>query len=306
LDTLQRRRAGPGKAVVTIGAFDGIHLGHRRILDEVVLVARGIGARAAVVTFDPHPAMVFRPDEPPMMLATLEERLALIAGAGIDETVVLEFTRGLARRRADWFTRRILVERLSLARLVIGYDFRLGREREGDAAYLEVLGEEIGFGVDIVPPVKWAGHPISSTRVRTALARGDVKVAARMLGRPYGLRGKVVRGEGRGRRLEYPTANLAVDDSRKMLPRPGIYAARVALGRTVCGGALYVGTKPTYGGGPVTVEVYLIGARANLYGRKLDVTFVDRLRDERNFKSDGALKRAIASDVRRAIRVLGN
>jgi riboflavin kinase/FMN adenylyltransferase len=127
-----------------------------------------------------------------------------------------------------------------------------------------------------------------------------------MLGRPYCLRGKVVRGEGRGRRLAYPTANLAVDDFRKMLPRPGIYAARVILGGATYGGALYVGTKPTYGGGPVAVEVHLIGIRANLYGRKLEVAFVDRLRDEREFKGDAALKRAIASDIRRAGRALGN
>jgi len=290
--------------VVTIGVFDGIHLGHRRILEEVVLLARGIGAKAVAVTFDPHPASVFRPHEAPMMLTTLRERLALVARAGIDEAVVLRFTAGLARQQAEGFTRRMLVGRLKMARLVIGYDFRFGRGREGDARYLETLGEAMGFGVDIVPPVKWAGHPISSTRVRTALARGDVKAAAKMLGRCYGLAGTVVRGEGRGRSLTYPTANLAVADPGKMVPASGIYATRVRVGEKTYGGALYIGTKPTYGGKAAAVEVYLIGARANLYGRKLEVSFVDRLRSEREFGNDEALKRAIASDVSRARRLL--
>jgi riboflavin kinase/FMN adenylyltransferase len=293
-----------GKAVVTIGAFDGIHLGHRRILNEVVLLARGTGARAVAVTFDPHPASVFRPHETPLMLTTLEERLRLIADAGIDETVVLSFTKGFARQRAKSFTKRVLVGGLKMARLVIGYDFRFGRGREGDAHRLEDLGEEMGFGVDIVPPVKWAGHPVSSTRVRTALARGDVKAAARMLGRSYGLAGRVVRGEGRGRLLTYPTANLAVTDSAKMLPASGIYAARVRVGKKTYGGALYLGTKPTYGGKATAIEVYLIGARASLYGRKLEVFLVDRLRNEREFRNDEALKRAIASDVSRVQRLV--
>jgi len=303
---LRPRRAGSGKAVVTIGAFDGIHLGHRRILDEVVLLARGIGARAVAVTFDPHPALILTPRETPQMLATLGERLALMAEAGLDEVVVLKFTEGLARERARDFTKRVLVGALGMARLVIGYDFRFGKAREGDARHLEALGEEMGFGVDIVPPVRWAGHPISSTRVRTALARGDVKAAARMLGRPYSFVGTVVRGEGRGRRLAYPTANLAVTDATRMVPAAGIYATRVKAGRKAYAGALYIGTKPTYGGKAMGIEVYLVGARSNLYGRKLDVEFVDKLRGERRFRSEEALKRAIASDVSRLRRVVTN
>jgi riboflavin kinase/FMN adenylyltransferase len=186
----------------------------------------------------------------------------------------------------------------------VGANFHFGAGGSGDVGTLRDEGKRLGFGVDIVPPVKWAGHPISSTRVRTALARGDVKAAARMLGRCYGLAGMVVRGEGRGRLLTYPTANLAVTDSAKMVPAAGIYAARVRVGEKTYGGALYVGTKPTYGGKATTIEVYLIGTRANLYGRKLEVFFVDRLRDEREFSNDEALKRAIASDVSRVRRLV--
>ena len=292
--------------MVTIGVFDGVHLGHRRILDEVGLLATGIGARSVVLTFHPHPATVFRPDEAPQMLTTLEERLELLRTAGIDETVVLRFTAALARQRAEWFTQRVLVDRIGMSRLVIGYDFRFGRGREGNAGYLESLGEKMGFGVDIVPPVTWAGHPISSTRARTALARGDVRAAARVLGRPYSLSGRVVRGEGRGRRLAYPTANLAVARSGKILPRAGIYAVRAKTGGIIYPGALYIGSKPTYGGGATSVEVYLVGRRAGLYGRKVEVLLVDRLRDEQAFRDDLALKRAIAGDVKRVRRLIAN
>ncbi len=294
------------KSVVTIGAFDGIHMGHRRILDEVALLARGLRVRGVVITFEPHPISVFTPDEAPMMLTTLAEKLALIEEMGLDETVVLRFTSNFARRRAEWFVRNVLMAKFNMARLVIGYDFRFGKGREGDAQYLEALGENMGFGVDIVPPVKFGAHPVSSTRVRTSLARGDVKSASKMLGRSYSLAGWVVRGEGRGRLLTYPTANLEIGDATKMLPRLGIYAVRVMVGKALYPGVLYIGTKPTYGGEATTIEVHLIGFEAGLYGQEIEVHFVDRIRDEREFKDDKALKRAIAADVTRARSLLEN
>jgi len=292
--------------VVTIGAFDGIHVGHRRILEEVAILARGLGVTGVAVTFEPHPVSVIRPDRTPLMLTTLREKLALIAEAGLDQTVILRFTSTLAGRRAEWFVRRLLVAKLNMARLVIGYDFHFGRGREGNARYLEALGEEIGFGVDIVPPVDFRGRPVSSTRVRTSLARGEVRAASEMLGRMYSLAGRVVKGEGRGRLLAFPTANLELEEAGKMLPRFGVYAVRVKLGRACYPGALYIGTKPTYGGGRPAVEVYIMGLTANLYGRKLEVFLVDRIRGERQFKDQTSLRRAIAADVERAAGLLQN
>jgi riboflavin kinase/FMN adenylyltransferase len=265
-----------------------------------------LDAKAVVITFEPHPMALLRPAEAPSLLTTLREKLSLVDAAGLDQAVVLGFNRDLAGRTAEWFVRRVLLERLRTARLVIGYDFRFGKGREGDAEYLKRLGEEAGFGVDIVPPVNFAGHPISSTRVRTALARGDVKSAQKMLGRMYSFSGKVIRGEGRGRLLGFPTANLEVCDAGKMLPGFGIYAVRVEVAGALHPGAMYIGTKPTYGGKEISLEVFLIGPASNLYGRKLKVFFVDRVRDERRFKSGEALERAMARDVARVRRLLVN
>lgn len=290
--------------MVTIGAFDGIHIGHRKILGEVVMLARGLGVRAVAVTFDPHPMSVIQPGESPCLLTTTGEKAGLIKDMGLDELAVMRFGPKLAERTAEWFVRNVLLARLNMRRLVIGYDFRFGRGREGDASYLKSFGEKHGFGVDIVPPVRYLRHPVSSTRVRTALVRGDVRSAARMLGRPYSVTGLVSRGEGRGRKLTYPTANLEIEDARKMLPSRGIYAAKVRLGSKTEPGALYIGTKPTFGGHSESVEVHIIGRKANLYGRRLEVRFVQRLRDDTPFGDESALKRAIARDVARARKIL--
>jgi riboflavin kinase/FMN adenylyltransferase len=290
--------------VVTIGAFDGIHIGHRKILGEVALLAHGLGARGTVVTFDPHPMSVIQPGESPCLLTTTGEKAGLVDRLGLDEFAVMRFSPKLAGRTAEWFVKNVLLARLNMRRLVIGYDFRFGRGREGDASYLRSLGEKYGFGVDIVPPVRYLRHPVSSTRVRTALVRGDVKSAARMLGRPYSVGGIVSRGEGRGRKLTYPTANLEIEDERKMLPSRGIYAVRVGLGPRQAPGALYIGTKPTFGGRKESVEVHIIGRKGNLYGRHLEVYFVQRLRDDTGFGDEAALKKAIAGDIARARKIL--
>ncbi|MFZ1946285.1 MAG: riboflavin biosynthesis protein RibF [bacterium] len=293
------------KAVVTVGVFDGVHLGHKRILEEVVLLARGLRARSVVVTFDPHPVAVLNPGEAPAMLTTVRERLDLIAAEGISETLVMRFGAKLAARDAEWFVRHVLLGRLGMGRLVIGYDFRFGRGREGGARGLETLGEAMGFGVDIVPPVKLGGHPVSSTRARTALARGDVRSAAAMLGRPYQVSGRVVRGEGRGRRLGFPTANLQPGDIGKMVPGDGVYAAEAGSRGRLRPALVYVGARPTYGVGARGIEVHILDAGVNLYGESLRVRFIDRLRGEKTFASEAALRRAMLADRRRLETVIG-
>lgn len=303
-----RDRSGPRrgrKTVVTVGVFDGVHVGHKRILEEVVLLARGLRVRSVVVTFDPHPVAVLDPREAPAMLTTVRERLDLIAAEGISETLVLRFGAKLAARDAEWFVRHVLLGRLGMGRLVIGYDFRFGRGREGDSHGLEALGEAMGFGVDIVPPVKFGGHPVSSTRARTALARGDVRSAAAMLGRPYEISGRVVKGEGRGRRLGFPTANLRPADAGKMVPGDGVYAGEAGSRRRLGPALVYVGTKPTYGRGTRGVEVHLLDAGANLYGESLRVRFIERLRGEKTFASEAALRRAMTADRRRIETLAG-
>lgn len=289
-----------------MGVFDGVHVGHRRILDELTLLAGGLGARSVVVTFEPHPVAVLKPGEKPLMLTTLREKLDLVRSAGCDEAVVLEFNPNLARREAEWFVEKVLLAKLNMVRLVIGYDFRFGRRRRGDAAYLEALGERLGFGVDIVPPVLSGGRPVSSTRIRRALSGGEVGSAGAMLGRPYCLSGKVVRGEGRGRRLTYPTANLAVAGTGKILPPGGVYAVKVRAKGRVHKGVLYIGTRPTYRGCAVSVEAHLIDWEGALYGRMMEACFVKRLRGERAFRNEASLRRAISRDVEGARAALDN
>jgi riboflavin kinase/FMN adenylyltransferase len=247
---------------------------------------------------------VIQPGESPCLLTTAREKAGLIVELGLDELAVMRFSPKLAERSAEWFVKNVLLARLNMRRLVIGYDFRFGRGREGDASSLKSLGEKYGFGVDIVPPVRYLRHPVSSTRIRTALVRGDVKSAARMLGRPYSVAGLVSRGEGRGRQLTYPTANLEIEDARKMLPSRGIYAVRVGLGSRQAPGALYIGTKPTFGGRTESVEVHILGRKSNLYGRRLEVSFVQRLRDDEAFSDEAALKKAIARDIARTRKIL--
>ena len=292
------------KSVVTIGSFDGIHLGHQKILKEVVLLARGLSATGVVVTFDPHPMAVLHPKEAPCLLTTASEKVSLMRETGVGKAIIIPFTRKLAGRSAEWFVSDLLIRRLNMRRLVIGYDFRFGVGREGDAPYLERLGERLGFGVDIVPPVNYLNHPVSSTRVRTALVRGDVVSAARMLGRPYRLSGKVVRGEGRGRMLEFPTANLEVGDPAKILPANGVYAVKVDIGNERAPGALYIGTKPTFGGKARSIEVHIMDVKRSLYGRRVGVAFVKRIRGDAAFPSPEALRDAIRRDVSKATRLL--
>ncbi len=292
------------ESVVTIGSFDGVHLGHRKILKEVLLLARGLSVTGVVVTFDPHPMAILHPKEAPCLLTTASEKVSLMRDIGVGKAIIVQFTPKLAKRSAEWFVRDLLIERLNMRRLVIGYDFRFGVGREGDAPYLERLGEKLGFGVDIVPPVNYLNHPVSSTRVRTALVRGDVVSAANMLGRPYRFAGTVVRGEGRGRRLDFPTANLEIGDSAKILPANGVYAVRVDIGRKQAPGALYIGTKPTFGGKVRSVEVHIMDVKGALYGRRVGVVFVQRLRDDVAFPGPEALRDAIGKDVAKATRLL--
>jgi riboflavin kinase/FMN adenylyltransferase len=303
---LDRPLYDDSKSVVTIGAFDGIHRGHVKILRELDMLARGIDGRGVVVTFEPHPLSVLRPDERPCLLTDPSEKAALIEGAGVDDLVIMEFTSELAGKSADWFLKEILLGRLGMRRLVIGYDFRFGKSREGDAAYLERTGERMDFGVDIVPPLLFMKRPVSSTRVRTAIARGEVAVAADMLGRPYSLSGTVVRGEGRGQSLEFPTANLELGDSRKMVPPDGVYAVRALYGGRRAAGALYIGVRPTYGGKARSIEVYIIDAPdVPEYGGPLTIEFNERVRGEKTFENDAALKSQIAEDVEKIRVIMG-
>lgn len=297
-----------GDAVLTIGCFDGVHLGHRRLLERAAHLARERSARAVAVTFWPHPLAVLHPPEPLSLLSTLEEKLALLDGLDeLDATVVMPFTPDLAARSPDEFL-ALLRAWSSPVALVEGPDFALGRERAGDLAFLRAAGQRSGFTVEVIE-ARDGDERISSARIRRLVREGQVAEAARLLGRPFRLAGEVTVGDQRGRLLGFPTANLR-PDARKVLPANGVYAVRVALPgeRAATHPAVAnIGVRPTVSSEPkLMIEVHLLDAAIDLYGLTLGVDLIERLREERRFDGLDALRAQIDRDARAARELLAH
>jgi riboflavin kinase / FMN adenylyltransferase len=287
-------------SVVTVGTFDGLHQGHWVILEEVVRRARRGGHLAALVTFEPHPIQVLRPAEAPFVLTSLEEKKELLAQSGLDRVYFVAFTEALSMRTPEAFVREILVAEVGVTELVVGYDHGFGRGRSGDPEALREFGHVFGFTVDVVPPVPIGDAPVSSSRIRETLLSGDVAEAWRLLGRPYLLTGLVVRGEGRGARLGFPTANLRVQGRRKLIPSPGVYAVRVRFPYGMLAGALHVGPRPTFPGAKPSVELHVLDFEGDLYGSEVRVEFLQRIRGIEAFSGPDALVAQIRQDVAEA------
>jgi riboflavin kinase / FMN adenylyltransferase len=288
-------------SAVTVGTFDGVHLGHQEVLDELVRVARERGERSVLVTFDPHPLKIVRPDDAPRLLTTPKEKEAIIAQYGIDVVSHIPFTYELSQYPPERFVREILVGRFGLAHLVIGYDHGFGKGRSGDVETLRAIGAKMGFEVDVVEPFKLDGENISSTKIRAVLMAGDVVAAARGLGRPYSLWGIVVRGEGiGGPGLGMPTANIEIREADKLLPMDGIYAVR-ANGMD---GVAHLGPRPTFPGVAATIEVHLLDFSGDLYGKTLTLEFIERIRAVEKFGSMTDLADAMRQDASDARKIL--
>ncbi|MDQ3308980.1 MAG: bifunctional riboflavin kinase/FAD synthetase [Gemmatimonadota bacterium] len=288
-------RDGRG-AVVTVGTFDGLHRGHHEVLREIVGRAERTGRRSVLVTFHPHPLRIIRPEDAPALLTTAGEKKEILAASGLEYAVFLEFTRDLQQYSARRFVTEILLGRLGMEELVIGYDHGFGRDREGGVDMLRQIGQEIGFAVDVVEAVHAQDTPISATRIRRALGAGDVVAAAQGLGRPYSLEGPVVRGAQRGRELGFPTANIAVEESEKLLPREGVYAVRGVVDGERIPGLLHLGPRPTFRGSPPTVELHLLNWAGDLYGKQVRVEFCAWLREILPFASAAALVQQMERD----------
>jgi riboflavin kinase/FMN adenylyltransferase len=281
---------------VTVGTFDGVHRGHWHVLQAVRSAAERLGLPSVLVTFDPHPLAIVRPDASPPLLSTPAEKIEVLAESGIDYVVFVRFDARLAAYPPERFVREYLIGRFAMRHLVIGYDHGFGRGRSGDATTLQAIGRALGFGVDVIAPVEQGLEPVSSSAIRRALEHGDVDGAARALGRPYGMRGAVVRGDGRGRQLGFPTANLRIPHADKLVPRQGVYAARGQLRGRLLDGALHLGPRPTFPGAPPAIELHLFDFDEDLYGEEIGVLFCARLRDVIRFESVPALVRSIESD----------
>ena len=320
-----------GGSAVTIGAYDGVHLGHRYVIGELRRLAAEKGLRTVVVTFDRHPATIVRPDSAPRLLCDLDQKLELLASTGVDETVILEFDEARSQETAEDFTLRVLVGALRSRLVVVGRDFHFGHGRKGNVALLSEMGAVHGFdvvGLELeFAPEGPEGEVVSSTRVRRALADGEVRVAARLLGRDHQVRGVVVHGEGRGgARLGFPTANIEVP-AEIALPREGIYACRYERAEgSVHPAAVSLGYRPTFGqerpgdprgperrsgapGGGASVErpvleAFLLDFEGDLYGEVARLSFVERLREERRFETVPDLVAAMTDDVDRTRAIL--
>ena len=286
----------PAPSVVTIGNFDGVHRGHRTLVRRTADAAVDRGLRAVVITFEPHPAAVLRPGSEPARLQTLQQRVDALEDAGADLVLVLAFTEQLASLEPDEFVAEVLVDGVGAQRVVVGTNFRYGRRAAGDIVHLASAGEVHGFEVEAVALLELDDARVSSSEIRQAVADGEVARAARGLGRPFALRGRVVEGDGRGSTIGVPTANLALNP-QVVLPANGVYAGRVTVDERAYPAVTNVGVRPTFDGTARTVESHLLDTTVELYDREVEVTFEHRIRAERRFDGPDELVAQIREDV---------
>jgi riboflavin kinase/FMN adenylyltransferase len=298
------RRYAPGRpTALTIGVFDGVHRGHRYLIDSLITRARALDLAAGAVTLYPNPEQVLRPQARVPYLTSLEERLDLLRASGLDFVVLLTFTSDLAELSADAFV-SMLHEELSMRLLFMGPDHAFGRDREGTPDRMTELGRRLGFAVELLrTPLNADDHTVSATAIRTALTAGDLDTVASLLGRPYSIRGPVVRGQELGRQIGFPTANVGITADRA-LPAFGVYAAWAYLGESRYMAAANVGVRPTVAGTVPTVEAHILDFEGDIYGKSLKLELVKRLRPERRFPGLDALKAQIAADVAAVREVL--
>jgi riboflavin kinase/FMN adenylyltransferase len=298
------RPARWAQPVLALGNFDGVHRGHRKILDRVRRVAGERGATAVVMTFDPHPPRVVRPDKAPPLLMTKAQKLEAIADAGIHGAAIVRFTPDLSRSDPETFVRSVLVEWLRVSEVWVGANFLFGHDRAGNFSTLRTLGSRYGFKAEKIDPVRYKDFVVSSTRIRRLVSEGRVDEAGALLGHQYFIDGKVIRGDERGRTLGFPTANLCTEN--ELLPPHGVYATTTRIGPVIYASVTNIGTRPTVDhSGSTTIETHIFDLDRDIYGSSIRVGLVQRLRDERAFDSLDALKAQIAADVGRA-RLLFN
>ncbi len=295
--TIEELRETISGSCVTIGNFDGVHLGHQRLMARTCAMARKRGLISVVVTFDPHPMTVLMGQKAPPFITNTGQRLKFIEQQGPNVALVLEFTRQMAALEPDEFVQRYLVDGLAMRELVIGYDYAMGKGRKGNHELLMALGQQLGFGVERLDPVIVGGAVVSSTRIRDLIQSGNVWDARPLLGRFFEVQGDVVDGMKRGAsKLGFPTANLRLEGT--LLPKPGVYAVWAELDGETYQAVANVGDNPTFGDTGLTLEAHILDFNRSIYGQRLSLQFVQRLRSERKFESIEALKARIADDVR--------
>ena len=290
--------------VVTIGTFDGVHLGHKVIINQLKKAAEELEGESVLLTFFPHPRMVVFPDDNELkLLNTIEERKELLGNAGIDHLIIHPFSKAFSRLTALEFVRDILVNRLNVKKLVIGYDHHFGRNREGSFEDLIEFGEVYGFSVEEIPAQDIQQINVSSTKIRTSLLAGEIHAATKFLGYPYFINGTVVKGDKIGREIGFPTANIKPDETYKLIPKNGVYAVKVIVNEKEYEGMLNIGIRPTLKGKKETIEVNIFDFDEDIYGQKIQVKFYERIRDEQSFEDLNELKNQLNIDKTKTIQL---
>jgi riboflavin kinase/FMN adenylyltransferase len=292
-------------AIVTTGTFDGVHVGHKKIISRLQSIADSTLGETVILTFHPHPRLVLFPDDNDLrLLNTQEEKIELLAKIGIQHLIVIPFNKEFSRISSLDFVRSILVKQIGVKKLVIGHDHHFGRNREGSFEHLKEFGPLYGFDVEEIPVQDIDHVAVSSSKIRQALLDGNIKVANEYLGYTYSLSGSVVKGKQRGRTIGFPTANILVNESRKLIPATGVYAVKVVIRDTVYSGMMNIGNRPTVDGGSITIEVNIFDFDTSVYEEKISVQFIDRIRNEQKFEHLEALKAQLVIDKTKALEII--
>ena len=293
------------KSIVTIGTFDGVHLGHRVILRRMKEIAKKTKGKSVLLTFSPHPRHVLHKDNQDMkLITTLQEKQDLINQAGLDNLVIHEFTKKFSRIKPVNFVRDILVEQLNVHTLVIGYDHHFGRNREGSIQDLTTLADLYDFNIEKIDPQYFEDVTVSSSKIRKLIEKGEMVKAKQYLGYEFMLNGKVIKGNSLGKTINFPTANIVVENKWKILPADGVYAVKIVLEAKEYKGMMNIGQKPTVDGNGISLEVNIFDFNQDIYGKGIEIRFVKRIRDERKFEDLQALKKQLLIDKNKAIQIL--
>ena len=292
----------PNFSVVTIGTFDGVHLGHKKIIEKLVSVAKANDFKSTILTFFPHPRMVLQQDNSIKLINTLDEKIAILEGLGLDQLIIHPFTKGFSRLSAQEYVKDMLVEKLNAKKIIIGYDHRFGRNRTATIENLKEFGETYNFEVEEISAEEINEVSVSSTKIRKALEEGKIETANLYLGYDFMLTGTVTKGKGLGRQIQFPTANIHIEETYKLIPKKGVYTVKSTINNEIVYGMMNIGMNPTVNGTKKTIEVHFFDFNKDLYNKKIQVNLLARQRNEKRFESVEALKEQLYIDKENALK----